>query len=335
MRNRIATAQEEIRLDAIAEHLGVKSRYPDSSFTADVRAACLARTAPIIKKMLPCTGEAIALGLGEHFRLVFEEVRGPNDVVKLTKHYLNGKGEIGFAQLRKELTDPAIDALLFERMNASASDPDQWVAVLNLQETENKVYWNRFHEFTHRIAEPPQQILPLKRHKFEATNPVEALIDSVASEFAFYEPAFRPLVERLAKRCKLSIDVIESIRNRYAPTASLQATLIAVVKYWPGPAAALIAEYRGRKHYPNLDQALRVTPQRYNDRADAVGLRFFDNMRVPIQSPVYEAFQTGAWKDGNENLEDWTTSTGDRLNAINVYTSARTLGKRVYAVVSS
>ena len=206
------TGQDLMRLDAIAKHLKIKSRYPQPTFTADVTAACMARIAPVVDKLLPCTGEQIALGLGDHLCLTFEEVHGPHDVVELEDRYLKGKKEIGFAQLRGELDHPGVDALLFERMNAKERDPDRWVAVLNLQETAAKAYWNRFHELSHRIAEPPQGILPFRRHQFEAANPVESLIDAVASEFAFYGPAFRPLVERYAKKNQLGFNVIEAIR---------------------------------------------------------------------------------------------------------------------------
>lgn len=331
---RRATAQDVIRLDAIAENLEIDSRYCQRSFTADVAAACLARTTPVISKLLPCTGEQIALGLAEHFRLVFEEVRGPLDIAKLKRHYLEGKREIGFAQLQDELDQPDIDALLFERMNARDGDNDQWVAVLNLQQTEAKAYWNRFHEIVHRIAEPPQQILPLRRHKFEAANPVEALIDAVAAEFAFYGPAFRPLCERIAKRNRLTMSAVEAIRATYAPTASLQSTLKAVTKHWPKPAAAIIAEFRGRKSANEEAQALRVAPQQYSDAAANASLKFFPNMRVPVRSPIHQAFQLNAGRDGAEHLGDWGTSSGDRLASIDVYTSALKIGSRVYAVVS-
>lgn len=329
-----ATAQDLIRLDAIAKNLKISSRYGQPSFFADVTAACLARTKPVISKLLPCTGEQIAIGLAEHFRLVFEEVRGPRDIAKLKKHYLQGKREIGFAQLEDELVQPGIDALLFERMNARDGDHDKWVAVLNLQETEAKAYWNRFHEFVHRIAEPPQQILPLRRHKFEAANPVEVLVDAVAAEFAFYEPAFRPLCEHLAKRNPLTIRTIEAIRAKYAPTASLQSILKAVIKHWPKPAAAIIAEFRGRKSANEEARALRVTPQQYSETAAKAGLKFFPNMRAPVQSPIHEAFQFNNSREGSEHLGNWDTSSGDCLASIDVFTSAIKIGSRVYAVVS-
>ena len=156
VRQRKPTGQELMRLDAIAKHLKLRSRYPQPTFSTDVATACLARIAPVVDKLLPCTGEQISLGLAEHLCLTFEEVHGPHDVEKLENRYLKGKSEIGFAQLRGELDRPGVDALLFERMHAEEMAPDRWVAVLNLQDTAAKAYWNRFHELAHRIAEPPQ-----------------------------------------------------------------------------------------------------------------------------------------------------------------------------------
>jgi hypothetical protein len=205
---------------------------------------------------------------------------------------------------------------------------------LNLQDSGAKAYWNRFHELSHRIAEPPQKILPLRRHQFEATNPIEALIDSVASELAFYEPIFRPLVEHTGKTHRLSFEIIEEIRKTFAPTASLLSTIKAVVRYWPRPAASFTAENRGRLNSPNIDRALRISPQGYNGHANRIGLLIWPNMRVPIGSPIYEAFVNGGEQSAVENLANWETSTGDSLDAVNVFTSARCFNGRVYAVLS-
>lgn len=334
-RHRKPTTQDLLRLDAIAEHLRIKSRYPQRAFAADVTAACVARIAPVVDKMLPCTGEKIALGLGEHLCLTFEEVHDAEDVDDIEARYLKHKKEIGFAQLRGELRQPDVDALLFERMHAKTGDPDRWVAVLNLQQSASRAYWNRFHELSHRIAEPPQGILPFHRHKFEASNPVEALIDTVAAEIAFYGPAFRPLVERFARRQPLDFRLVEAVREIYAPTASLLSTVNAVVRYWPRPAAAIVAEIRGRLSAPDVDRALRVTPHGYSDSASTAGLMFFPNMRVPEGSPIDTAFRTGSEQNASESLDEWDTKQGGRLNAIDVFTSARRVGDRAYALVSA
>jgi len=334
MGKRQATTHELMRLDAIAQHLKVKSRYPKEGFTEAVINACLDRIAPVVDKLLPCSGEQIALGLGKHLHLTFEEVRGTADVGDLLKRYLKGKKEIGFAQLPDELARPGVDALLFERMNAQERDPDRWVAVLNLQDSDAKGYWNRFHELSHRIAEPPQGILPFRRHQFEARNPVEALMDAIAAEFGFYEPAFRPLVEQCAKRSRLNFSIADSLRRQFAPTASLLSTIKAIVKFWPEPAAVIVAEYRGRVGAQHVDQALRVAPQGHNSAANGSGLKFIPNMRVPQGSPIDVAYETGIDQNEFERLGDWSTSQGTRLTSLNVHTAAKRTGNRVYALVS-
>jgi hypothetical protein len=331
---RKATTHELLRMDAIAKHLGVKSRYPQIAFGSDVAAACVTKISPVIKKLLPCTGEHIALALGEHLCLTFEEVHGPEDVDELERRYLKGKREIGFAQMRGELSRPGVDALLFQRMHAKERDPDRWVAILNLQQTAAKAYWNRFHELAHRIAEPPQGILPFRRHQFEATNPVEALIDSVAAEFAFYAPAIQPRIQQLYHSGRLDFGVVDSFRDTYAPTASLLATMKAVIKLWPSPAAVLTAEIRGRKNAPAVDRSLRVTVQGYSGLANSAGLTFFPNMRVPTGSPIDVVFQTGGTDDADENLGRWDTSTGASLRPLDVHTSSRRMGCLVYALIS-
>lgn len=334
-RCRKPTDQDLMRLDAIAKHLRVRSRYPDPTFSGDVTAACLARVAPIVDKLLPCTGEEIALALGAHLCVTFEEVRDADDVEQIETRYLKGKSEIGFAQLRSELR-PGVDALLFERMHASDGEPDRWVAVLNLQDSDARAYWDRFHEISHRIAEPPQGILPFRRHQFEATNPVEALIDAVAAEMAFYGPVFLPLVKQQRLRhAKLDFDLIDAVHKEYAPSASLLSTANAVVKHWPTPAAALTAEFRGRARSPDIDRALRIKPQAYSKRAGTAGLMLISNMRVPSGSPINEAFHTGIDQAGTEHLGEWGTSQGKYLSPIDVYTSARRLRDRVYAVISA
>ena len=82
-RCRKPTDQDLMRLDAIAKHLKVRARYPDSSFNADVTAACLTRIAPIIDNLFPCTGEQIGLALGKHLCVTFEEVHDADDVEQI------------------------------------------------------------------------------------------------------------------------------------------------------------------------------------------------------------------------------------------------------------
>ena len=327
--------RELMRLDSMARHLRLKRRYPTEGFVEEAVAACLRRVEPIVREVLPCRGEVIADALAEHYGVTFEEVRDAEDVDLLEDKYLKQRGELGFARLRKELKDPHVDALLFRRMHASVGDADEYVAVLNLQDSDAKLYWNKKHELTHRIAEPQQRLLPFRRHRFERSNPLESVIDGIAGELAYYPPVFQPLVRAAAKqKAQLTFDVIRKLRMEFAPTSSLLATTNAVVKHWPRPAMAIVASLCGRKNNPAKDRALRASLQARNELARTNDLLVFPNMRVPRSSPIYAAHTGRRDYSGRENLGQWTTSTGDALPTINAYTSAQYAGGHIYAVLS-
>ena len=327
------TMQEMLRLDAIATHLGIATRYGDDSFFEEATEASLTLLEPILSPQSLQTGEEVVERLARHFSVKFEEVYGPQDVINLETKYLKRQKELGFAQLRQEISNPEVDALLFRRMHASEGEPDRWVAVLNLQNSNAKSYWNKNHELTHRFGEPQQRMLPFRRHRNETTSPVERLIDHIAADVAFYPPVFRPLVIKAAKKSRLSLNTAEGVRMQYAPSSSVLSSLKAVVKHWPTAAVVISACLRGRLSDPKSDRALRVTLQGWSKKAPAAGLNFFRNMRVPRTSPVYEAYAQYDCAEGSERLSSWTTSTGDALEAVDVYTSARRFGDTVYAVL--
>jgi hypothetical protein len=331
----IASSDQLVRLDSIAEHLELQRRSGEPGFEEDAVQACVSRLAPIIRKANPKTGEEIAAVLAAHFSVHFEEVRGPDDIDLLEKNYLRQKRELGFGRLREELEDPHVDALLFRRMRAQPHEPDKWVAVLNLQLTDAKAYWDRFHEITHRAAEPAQRVLPFRRHRVERRSPVERLIDTIAGEFAFYAPLFRPLVRAAQRNYRLTFAAVESLQNTYAPSSSLLATTNAVVKYWPSPAMVVTASMKGRKSAPEKDRALRVGMQTRSSTAKEAHLSCFPNMRVPMSSPIFVAFAEKRKVEGLENLGAWTTSTGESLAAIQVFTAAICLGNVVYGLISA
>jgi hypothetical protein len=328
-------SDELIRLDSIAEHLKLRRRWGETGFEDDAVQACIRRLAPIIRKANPKTGEEIAAALAAHFSIHFEEVRGPGDIDLLENNYLRQKRELGFGRLREELEDPHVDALLFRRMRAQAHDPDKWVAVLNLQLTDAKAYWDRFHEIGHRAAEPAQRVLPFRRHRVERTNPVERLIDIIAAEFAFYAPLFRPLVKQAQKTDRLGFSSVEELQNAYAPSSSLLAATNAVIKHWSAPAMVVTARMKGRKSAPGKDIALRVCTQTRSPAANEIRLSCFPNMRVPMSSPIFAAFSEKGKVEGLENLGAWTTSTGGSLPPIRVFTSAVCFGEVVYGLISA
>ncbi len=324
-----------MRLDAVADHLDIRVDAEDERFNEAVVSTCLTKVAPIIADAAATTGEQILAALGNHYSVRFEEVRSQADIQRLEQKYLNGQRELGFAQLESELANPNVDALLFERQKAGEFAVDKWVAVLNLQRSESRSFFNRAHELSHRIAEPPQGLLPFKRHGLERGEPIERLMDQIAAELAFFPDVFVPIVEARQLE-QLSFDVINELRTQFAESSSLLAAANAVVNAWPKPACCMTAKKSGRKRKPKEAVALRVFPQSRNTLAhDANELFVIQRMRVPKTSLVFDVFKHGGTRTGLENLSTWTTSDGKRLRNENVLiTATRGFKDSVYIVMT-
>src|SRR5262245_10423861 len=144
------TLDDEQRLLAMREHLNVRARPPDKVFEAEVVDAAIRKVQPLVDLYAHCQGEQIIASIARQLGVQFEEVRSQADIQQLEKKYLEGQKELGFGLLAHELANPEVDALLFERINAIAGAPDQWVAVLNLLKTQARAYWSRPHELIHR-----------------------------------------------------------------------------------------------------------------------------------------------------------------------------------------
>ena len=323
---------ESIRLDAIVTNLGLGKHWPGPEMVDEVVEECEALVYPFVRG-LAHKGEVLSTKLAAHFHVKFEEVRCEQDVSALEDLYLRQKREPGFLQLRDEIHSPENDALLFQRLHAKAEDPDRWVAVLNLLITEDRAYWNRFHELSHRIAEPPQFILPFRRQRTDDRDAVEEVIDSIAGAIAFHRAIFDPLVTAIRDQ-QLTFDRIAIIRNTYAPTASLLAVTNAVVKRWPRPALAFVARIGGRRGREETDVDLRVSPQAQNIYAKKADLMLIPNMRVPQRSVVRNVFLSGQHQSEFENTGMWTTSGGGGLKAHTVLISVISMGSRIYGLMS-
>jgi len=170
------------RLLAMREYLGVRARPDQASFESEVVDASVSKVRSVIDRHAGACGETIIAAIARELCVRFEEVRTGADIEQLEQKYLVEKKELGFGLLSHELADPEVDALLFQRMHAQPDAPDRWVAVLNLQASQARAYWSRPHELTHRLAEPPQKRLPFFRHRTDAQNRVERIIDLGAAE---------------------------------------------------------------------------------------------------------------------------------------------------------
>jgi hypothetical protein len=172
--------------------------------------------------------------------MVVEEIRSEDDFDRLTDHYARQKGDYVFAGLRArfdDLENPAFGVLI-QRNKATTDAPDQYVAVIDARtefsdEKFARRYFTKWHEIAHRMTTHCFPADPIFRSD---EDPIETLMDAIASELAFYEPFLEPaLQEVLANANWLTFEMIESIIERVFPEASFQATLFASMRVLPTP----------------------------------------------------------------------------------------------------
>lgn len=326
------TLESALRLDAIVKNLGVGKQWGGHNSSKEVVQACLEKVSGLFMGIEP-TGEALAARTAKHYQVNFEEVRQDEDITSLEQKYLVGKKELGFARLREEIYSPNVDALLFQRINANPDDPDRWVAVLNLTITEDRAYWNRYHELSHRLAEPPQKILPFRRETTNNRDVVEKLIDTIAGEVAFHPRIFSRYIESL-KTVPATFEAISAVRNAYSPSASLLAVTNAIVQRMERPALVFVASMKAKRYGPQYQKDLRIEPQCRNALAKASDLFLIPNMRVPHSSCAYHTFFTGCLMTCLESTGDWTTSSGKAIPQHHVTVSSIKLGDRIYGIMT-
>lgn len=321
------------RLMEMREHLRVRAMPDDASFEREVVNACVRQVQPIIDTHAERTGEEISAVIARHLGIRFEEVRTPADIRALEHKYLHEQRELGFGQLADEMADPTVDALLFERHRAEPEASDRWVAVLNVQETEARAYWSRWHEILHRLAEPPQRRMKFFRHRTDQVDRLEQIIDQGAAELAFPKSAYGTRVAPLGNH-ELTWGLVKLVQHQFAPTSSLLSAAKAFIRFWPHAAFLLTATLKTSKQRPNLAPALRINVAGFNSAAERSGVHFIPNMRVPESSPIAQTFTSALELSALENLETWVTSCGTGLSNRRVLTSGVRLGSVVYGIVS-
>jgi hypothetical protein len=176
-------------------------------------------------------------------------------------------------------------------------------------------------------------LLAFRRELNGAKGAVEQLMDTIAGELAFHRSFFGPLVSAARGR-PLDFGLIGALRDSFAPTASLLSVTNAVAAMWPRPALSFIATVGGKRADPTGEQALRVRRQCTNLLARSQHFSLVDNMRVPLSSIAYAAFQSGSMMTGRDRCIDWRTSGGYHLPDVGALVSALPMGKWLYGVMS-
>jgi len=286
----------------------------------------------------------------QKLKLVFEMVWNDDDLTQIIRKYLN-LGEPIFGTLKADLDDKTF-ATLIERRKVNASSPDRYVAVVDCRGVKAaRRFFTRWHEIAHLLTLHGQLELPLHR---STKSPTERLMDAIAGEIGFFDPLFNPiLVEEMRKEGRLSLTVVESVRERFCPEASFQATLNACVKRCGSPVVVLeVGLGLKKKEEKTLKSCqgelipseppkakLRVLSVVGNKWATKSNLMIHRNMQVPTSSLIHKLYFQGdpnmvSEGAGYENLAIWRHSDGTALGNIGMFIQAKKLQDSVVAIVT-
>lgn len=274
----------------------------------------------------------VASKLGTTFRII----RNDTGLSAVKEEFL-GEGEKCFANLSKDLS-PTVFGITYRRLNAQPWAP-KFVSVIDCRgDKAARSYFTKWHEIAHLLTLTQQLRLVFRRthNSISGEDPEERLMDRIAGRFGFYSPVFHKLVQS-----RVSFFEIERLRSELCPESSSQAAIINFVKYWPSPCIFVKAEmeFNNREKrqlaqgsFDFLDQpqpVLRATWATANEKAQEIGFRLFENMRVPETSVIVRTHQNGG---SNEAVEDMCWWAGRPAQPIRV--EARLVGGAVEALIT-
>ena len=287
----------------------------------------------------------------QRLRIVIHEIWSDADLASLQNEYL-AKGEPGIAMSLEAELSGINYATLFERMEGiTARSTDRYVAFVDCRTDEKaqRRFFTRWHEIAHVLTLYKQLELPLHRsYRMDNNEAEERLMDKIASRVGFFPSLFDPLAGSITNNgADLTFDMAEQVIAEYAPDASFDATLNALLRIAKTPVLKLKMDMAFKESEKRMlaggsflipearpTPKLRVVESLGNQKAREAGVRIHRNMRVPQHSIIARTYgsplSTGF---ADEDMEWWTSSRGGALPKRSVRVESRYIGERLFALV--
>lgn len=332
----------------VARHLGVPLH-------GDVHSAIVTRCVDLVTDWvtnlgpvagLPALLELVAAKLCVHF----EVIRSDEDVAEIARTYLKQR-EFAFATIDSDFRR-ATDAIVIRLEHAPPHSNKVYVAVIDGRGQKSaRVWFSKWHEIAHLLAEPPQRGLVFRRTETTKRDPLERLMDDIGGALAFYGPLFRPLIARrfADEQCEPpTLHRLLQVHEEHCGFASAHATLNAIVKHLSTPLVLVEARMAVKAseeiasasvdmfpHDVTSREQLRAVTVLRNDAATKRGLYIPRNMRVPSASVIASVHANTSRSEPANSTENlaWWTSSNRSLPAQQVVVEAKRFNNRVLALI--
>ena len=341
------TLDEQPKIVAMANALGLHG----GNRVEAIMDYCRQKVRRLFEHSGPITGiEDVERIISEEMGIETVEVWNDEDVAAVKERYGRQEKDPAFGFIERELTHDTF-ATLVRRKRQAGQTKDRYIAIIDCRgEKGQRRYFSRWHEIAHVLTMFEQLQLPLHRSTKEK-DAVEQLMDLIAGDIGFFEPLFSPVLKAsVAQEGTLTFSVVEKVRQQFAPSASLEATLNACANRLGTPVVLLQAALafrksderairNGQKDLFSCDAPkpdLRAVQVTSNAPARQRAIYIPKNMRVPVSSVIFKAFEENTeharlWN--NEDLAWWSTSDGDCLRQLSLYVEAMRVRDRVWAIL--
>lgn len=249
-------------------------------------------------------------------RVRIQRLNTDQDLERLAADFKQ-KGPVIPVQLEFEFARNT-EALVFRDDRADPRSASYTAVVDARGPRRNRAWFAERHEPAHLLIPDSSGLLAWRRTTVERPEPVEQVIDEIASHIGFWEPIVRPILKAAFDRGDSVLDAFDYTRQLVAPDASREAAYRAFARLAPFPLCVVRADVACRKDDPaneNGTRALRATTVLWNDAADAAGIRVWQNFRIPPCSVIQDARAdfSRSRRIQDDDLSAWRTEGGQPL----------------------
>lgn len=258
-------------------------------------------------------------------QLRIERIETDADLERIGDSYAGDRLAIGRQLLLFEFEEGNTEALVFRRRDA------RYVAVVDARgDRRYRAWFSSWHEPSHLIVPDAGAKVLSRRTQVVRPEPLEQVIDAVASAVGFWEPIIEPVLVRALRSSRSVIDAFEAVRLKCVPEASRESTYRALARMVSFPLVVLRVAHGCRRGDRSAEEkrksfALRAQTVISNEFARARKMDVWRNYRIPRESVIAAAVEGGSLEPLVEmdQLENWTDSHGRRLGPCAVRITAQ------------
>jgi hypothetical protein len=223
------------------------------------------------------------------------------------------------------------EAVVVKRSDADPKSCSRFIAIIDARpERQSRAWFAERHEPSHLLIDDPGVETVWRRTKVKRPEPIERVVDAVASAIGFWKPIVAPSLDAALKIRRHTLEAFDDVRMTLAPDASKQAAYRAFLELVNKPMLVLWSDYDSRAEDraaggdPTRSWALRARAVLSNSAARQRGISIWPNFRIPLHSVIRTSAlsRLGEVRTQIDDLRNWESESSGPLPACRVRVTA-------------